>query len=127
MSNSQTTAKVRHRDKELTVSQSTTDAPILPVAQIERLQQIMPERVDWVFNETQTEAAHRRSETTRINTFVFIERVIGQVFGLIIGVVGLASAVYAATHGAQTAGAVIGGTTVVGLVGAFVIGKSKEK
>lgn len=51
----------------------------------------------------------------------------GQIFGLIIGIFGLGAAVYAAAHGAQTAGGVIGGTTVVALVGAFVFGKSKEK
>lgn len=127
MSNSHTTAKVRHRDKELTVHQSTTDAPILPVAQIERLQQILPEKVEWVFEETRKESTHRRTEVSRINTFVFVERIIGQIFGLIIGVCGLGASVYASTHGAETAGAIIGGTTVVGLVGAFVFGKSKEK
>lgn len=122
-----TTAKVKNKDNELTVSQSTTDAPILPIAQIDRLHAILPERVNWVFDETQKEADYRRTETTRLNTLTFVERIVGQIFGLIIGVSGLAAAVYAATHGAQTAGGIIGGTTVVALVGAFVYGKSKDK
>ena len=120
MGNNHTTLSAKSKDHELTVSQTTTDAPILPVAQLERLQQIAPDRVPWIFEETQKEAEFRRAENRRINTFIFIERVIGQLFGLLIGVGGLFAAVYAATHGAEAAGSIIGGATLVGLVSAFL-------
>jgi hypothetical protein len=39
-----TTANVRHRDGDLTVQHHETDSPLLPVAQLEQLQQFKPEK-----------------------------------------------------------------------------------
>lgn len=73
-----TTANLRERGKDITLQQHETDSPVLPVAQIEQLHHFRPDRVDWVFDQTRIEAEHRRSETRRINTFTFIERLLGQ-------------------------------------------------
>lgn len=81
----QTTARLRKKDNELTIQHHETDSPLIPVAQIERLHSFRPDRVDWVFNQTQVEADHRRSEDKRVNTFIFVEHLIGQIFALIIG------------------------------------------
>lgn len=72
-----TTAQLRDRDRHVTVSEHQTDAPLLPMAQIEKLNEIAPERVQWVFEETTKEGNFRRTETTRLNTLVFIERMAG--------------------------------------------------
>ena len=82
MGNRNTNARVTHRkdgDKELTLSEQETDSPIIPVAQLERLQSFKPDAVDWVISQTQIEADHRRKETSRINGFIFIEHLIGQI------------------------------------------------
>jgi hypothetical protein len=42
--------RLHARQGEVAVSHTTTDAPLLPVEQIERLKQIAPGRVDWVFD-----------------------------------------------------------------------------
>ncbi|MES0335575.1 MAG: DUF2335 domain-containing protein [Candidatus Magnetobacterium sp. LHC-1] len=47
----------------------------------------------------------------------------GQLFGLIIGLSGLASAIACVALGAEAVGGIIGGATIVGLVGVFVIGR----
>ena len=65
-----TTAQLRNKDSQLTVSQHETDAPIIPMAQIAQLKELHPERVDWVFSEASVEGKFRRSETRRVNTFV---------------------------------------------------------
>jgi hypothetical protein len=46
MTNRQTTAKMTRRDGELTVQQNETDSPIIPIAQLERLQTFKPDAVD---------------------------------------------------------------------------------
>ncbi|GMV28284.1 MAG: hypothetical protein AMXMBFR59_04090 [Rhodanobacteraceae bacterium] len=119
----QTNVNLKHQNSELTVSQTSTDAPILPIAQIERLKEIAPDRVDWLFDETSKEGNFRRGENRRINTLVYLERTLGQLFGFLIGMGGLAAATYMAVNGAETAACVVGGTTVVGLVSAFLFRK----
>lgn len=108
------------------IQSTTTDSPILPIEQIERLQQIAPHRVDWVFEQTQLESDGRRSETRRVNTMVFAERMAGLVFALLVAIVGLGAAVYLAMQGHEVTASIIGGGTLVGLVTAFVAGRKQE-
>jgi uncharacterized membrane protein len=51
---------------------------------------------------------------------------LGQIFGLLIGIVALGTAAYMATHGAQIPGGVIGSTGIGGLVYAFIKGRQHE-
>jgi hypothetical protein len=44
-----TKAHSRDSGQELTLSSTTTDCPLLPIEQLERLARIAPERVNWVF------------------------------------------------------------------------------
>lgn len=55
MANNQTRAHAQ-RDGGLTVHSTTTDAPILPIEQMERLHSLLPDKVDWVFEQTALEA-----------------------------------------------------------------------
>ena len=68
-------AKIKDGSGELLVQDTQSDAPILPMAGIERLHNIRPDRVDWVFEQTQIEAETRRVEQHRVNTFIFFERI----------------------------------------------------
>lgn len=120
-----TTAQVKGENSQLTVSQHDTDAPILPVAQLEKLNSFYPDAVPWVINEATLEGKFRRAETSRINTFVFIERIVGVVAGLTIAVLALYFSYSLAMAGHDGVAAIIGGTTVVALVGAFIYGKKK--
>jgi hypothetical protein len=95
------------------------------MAQIERLREILPEKVDWVFQQAAEEGRFRRAETRRINTLVAFERIGSMLSGLIIGCFSLSVSAYLAMHGHDWVAGVIGGTTVVGLVSAFVIGQRK--
>jgi uncharacterized membrane protein len=121
-----TTAQIKDKDRHMTVSAHESDAPLLPIAHIERLHQIAPERVGWVFDETTKESDFRRQETKRVNTLVFLERMAGILSGLAIGGGALYGSVYLAMAGHDAVAAIIGGTTVVGLVSAFVIGVRRK-
>ncbi|MDA8522013.1 hypothetical protein M5C95_14715 [Acidovorax sp. NCPPB 4044] len=105
------------------MSQTTTDAPLLPIEQIGRLRELAPERVDWIFDQTEIESEYRRAETRRINTMTFAERMAGLVFALLIAVLGLGLAAYLAMNGKEITASIIGGTTIVGLVSAFILGR----
>lgn len=120
-----TTAQLKNQNSHLTVSQHDTDAPILPVAQLERLHQFYPDGVPWVISEATLEGKFRRKEITRVNTFVFVERVLGIFAGLTIGATALIISYLLAMAGHDSVAAIIGGTTVVALVGAFIYGKKK--
>jgi uncharacterized membrane protein len=117
---------VRAGQGQLAVSHTTTDAPLLPVEQIERLQKILPHRVEWVFEQTQIESEHRRQEVRRVNTLIFVERISGLLFALLVAVLGLGIAAYLAVQGKEFTASVIGGATLVGLVAAFIGGKQKS-
>ena len=124
MSNSHT--KVQARRGQVDVSSTTTDSPILPIEQIERLREIVPHRVEWVFDQTQIESNSRRTETKRINTMLFVERMAGLIFALLISVLGVGSAVYLALQDKEITASIIGGVTLVGLVAAFIEGRKQE-
>jgi hypothetical protein len=120
-----TTAQLNEKDRHLTVSQHDTDAPILPVAQLEKLHQFYPDAVPWVIDEASKEGQFRREESGRINTFIFIERIAGLLAGFSIGAIALSISYLLAMAGHDWVASVIGGTTVVALVGAFIYGKKK--
>lgn len=125
MTNKQTTAKVNRQSGDLTVQQHETDSPILPVPQLEQLQRFKPEAVDWVIAQTQIEGDARRSETHRINTLVFIERLIGQICAFLIGLAGVVGGAYVAVNGQPWAGTVIAGAALTGLAVVFLTGKKQ--
>ena len=126
MANKSTTARVSRRDGEMTVHQQETDSPVIPVAQLERLQQFKPEAVDWVIQQTQIEAEFRRTENKRTNGFIFIERILGQVFAFLIGTGGIAAGGYVAVNGQPWAGATIASIAITGLAVVFLTGNSKK-
>jgi len=121
-----TTAQLTAKNSQLTVSQHETDAPILPMAQLVQLKEHFPERVNWVFDESSKEGDFRRAETKRVNTFVFAERFGGMLAGLAIGLAALYASFMLAMAGHDWVAGIIGGTTVVGLVSAFVIGAKRK-
>jgi hypothetical protein len=117
----QTNAKVRRHDgSELVVQDSHSDSPLLPIAAIEQLHQFRPDRVDWVFNQTQIEAEARRNETRRTNTFIFIERLLGLAGALIIGIIGVAGGAYVGLYGNPWLGGIIATSTISTLAVAFI-------
>ena len=120
-----TTAQLRNKDSHLTLSEHETDSPVLPIAQIERLHAINPARVEWVFEETEKEGNFRRAEIKRVNTMVFVERMFSMVFGLAIGITALVISYFLALAGHDWVAGVVGGTTVLGLVSTFILGKRR--
>lgn len=120
-----TTAHVKSRNGEMVLQDHQTDAPLLPIASIERLHQVRPDRVDWVFEQTQIEAENRRIERHRTNLYIFIERMVGMVFALTIGLSGILGGLYAAIQGHEWLGGVVATVTIGTLAGNFLIQRKK--
>ena len=125
MANKHTTAQVNNSkgNRQLSFQQHETDCPILPVPQLEQLQSFKPEAVDWIINQTQIEAEHRRAQIIRVNKYTFIERIAGQIFAFIIGLSGVLFGSYVALKGQPAAGATIAGAALAGLAGVFLSGR----
>ena len=81
--------QIKGKGSEITHQQHETDSPIIPVPQLERLHTFKPDAVDWMLKQTEIEATYRRNEEHRVNSFIFIERLVGQIFALIIGLTGI--------------------------------------
>lgn len=127
MANKSRTAKISgHNGSELTVQQHETDSPIIPVSQLEQLYAFKPDAVDWVIKQTQIEAEHRRVESKRINTFVFVEKLIGQIFALLIGMAGIIGGSFVAMQGQPWAGGTIASLSITGLAVVFLTGRGKK-
>lgn len=101
-------------------------APSLPVTQLERLSAFYPEAIPWVIEQTAREAEFRRTELKRLNTLAFVERSLGMLAGFGIGSLSLVVSLKLALTGHDWVAGVVGGATVVALVGAFIYGKSKD-
>ena len=127
MTNRQTRIQAKHPDgRELQLSETTSDSPILPVAQLGELQKIDPSLVQWVVTQTQAEAEFRRSETNRVNRYIFIERLAGLLSGALVAIVGLLIAAYTAVKGHDWVAAAIGGATLVAIVTVLVVRKPQS-
>lgn len=121
-----TTARAKNREGELTVSHLESDSPLLPVVQLERLHTFRPDLVDWVKDQTQKEAEHRRRENAAINKFVFVERIFGQFAAFLLGLSGIIGGGYIILSGHPVAGASVAGATISGLAIAFLTGRTQK-
>jgi hypothetical protein len=105
---------------QVTVHSQETDAPILPVAQLQHLHEFRPDLVDFVIEQTREEARHRRVQDTRVNWFIFVERVFGQLAAIVVAVLGIGGGIYAGLNGQPWLGGTIASVTIGTLAVAFL-------
>ena len=87
-----------------------------------------PDKVDWIFQQTEAESTARREQAKRINTYVFIERLVGVFCAFLIAAGGLAGAIWLASIGGhEVSASAIGGTTLVSMVSAFIYSGRQKK
>lgn len=97
--------------------------------QYEQIQVGLAERI---IAQAEREAVHRHElEKKAMDSQIADEKAgrrearLGQVFGLIIGIVTIGLGAYVAVNDAQIPGSIIGGLGITGLVGVFVYGRSR--
>ncbi len=104
---SQAAAKPAARRSTSRAAGQEVDSPILPVDQLEALRKIKPGAVDWVIEQTQLEAEHRRTEIVRVNNLIFVEHIFAQASALILGVSGIWAGAWLANNGQMWIGVAI--------------------
>ena len=104
----------------VTIHSQDTDSPVLPIPQLERLHEFRPDLVDFVIEQTKQEATHRRVREKRIDIFVLIERVLGQLLALLLAGLGIGGGTYAGMHGLEALSITIITVTIGTLAVAFV-------
>lgn len=104
----------------VTIHSQDTDSPVLPIPQLERLHEFRPDLVDFVIEQTKQEATHRRVREKRIDIFVLIERVLGQLLALLLAGLGIGGGIYAGMHGLEALSIAIITVTIGTLAVAFV-------
>lgn len=112
--------------EELTVQGQEIDTPVLPVDQLEQLHRFRPDIVDWVLHQTEKEADFRRNRQNKVDSYIRWEILIGQIFGLAIGIAGIIGGAVVAISGHPGAGGTIASISIGTLAVAF-IGKMNKK
>ena len=119
--------KTRDGDLGIAMSEHSTDSPVIPIEVLERLHTFRPDKVDWFFEQTEKEAEYRRKNDGRVNIFVFIERLLGQIFGLVIGLSGIAGSVYLGINGHEVLAGTIATATIATLAVSFIKGRNSKR
>lgn len=88
---------------------------------------VIPNGADRIMKMAEVQQSHRMSMENKVITSQSSQSKLGQIFGLIIGIVGIGSGTFLAAMGETTVGGIIAGGTVVSLVSVFVIGKNIQK
>lgn len=88
---------------------------------------VIPNGADRIMKMAENQQAHRIEIEKTVVSSQSSQSKLGQVFGLIIGLVGIGSGTYLASIGAKYVGGIIAGGTVVSLVSVFVLGKRAQK
>jgi uncharacterized membrane protein len=101
--------------------------PIPPSSELAGYEQVLPGAADRLISMAEKEASHRHFIEKRSLLFEGLEVFIGQLFALCIGAITVIGGVYAAVHGAEIAGGIIGISGVTGLVSAFIMGRNAKK
>ena len=88
---------------------------------------VIPNGADRIMKMAEKQQEHRMAIESKVITSQSLQSKLGQIFGLIIGLVGIISGTYLATMGETTVGGIIAGGTVVSLVSVFVLGKRSQR
>lgn len=119
--------KTRDGDLGIAMSEHSIDSPVIPIEVLERLHAFRPDKVDWFFEQTEKEAEYRRKNDRRVNSFIFIERLLGQIFGLVIGLSGITGSVYLGINGHEVLAGTIATATIATLAVSFIKGRNSKR
>lgn len=114
--------------RSFTLIQSKTHSGPLPDPEtLIEYNSVITNGADRIMKMAENQQNHRISIEKSVINSQSNQSLIGQIFGFILGLVGLGCGTFLAYNGFETVGAIIAGGTVVSLVSVFVIGKKLQK
>lgn len=100
--------------------------PLPPVADLERLEALAPGATERLMRALETQSLHRQTWEMAALRFHAEERGRAQLYAFIFAMAGLATSAFLGYLGHPTTAAVVGGTTVVGVVTTFTLGSRRK-
>ena len=99
------------------------EGPLPPATELQKYEQIQPGFADRIVKLAENETAFRHKITEKSLEYDYKYKFRGQLFAGFLGTLGIVAGAVCTLMGAQTAGAVIGGSTVLGIVSVFILGR----
>jgi uncharacterized membrane protein len=116
------------RSVSITMIQERSHSGPLPDAEtLIKYNSIIPDGAERIMKMAEKQQEHRMTMESKVITSQSHQSKLGQIFGFIIGLVGIGSGTFLASIGEATVGGIIAGGTVVSLVSVFVLGKRRQK
>lgn len=97
---------IRGESNSFAIQTQDTDAPILNSDELQNIHNFRPDIVDWIVKQTEIEANHRREQETFVSKCIFKERLLGQIFGFLIGLAGVIGGALVTTVSPATGGTI---------------------
>ena len=116
------------RSISFTLIQERSHSGPLPDAEtLIKYNSVITEGANRIMRMAEKQQEHRMNLESKVIASQTSQSILGQWFGLIIGIIGMGCGTFLAYSGESTVGAIIAGATVVSLVSVFVIGKKYQK
>lgn len=118
--------KKREELRHLLIARSY-QGPIPPPEMLAAYNEVLPDGAERILKMAEKQSNHRMELEKTAITRQLNQSGRGQIFGFIIAVIAICISAWLAVQGFTVVASVIGGTTVVSLVGAFVYGKLHQR
>lgn len=107
----------------LRVTQSHHSGPLPSAETIIKYDAVIPNGADRIMIMAEKQQDHRMAMEKKAISSQLNQSLVGQIFGFFLCLFALSLATYLGLNGHEAIGSVIGGTTILGLAGIFVLGK----
>ena len=111
--------------QQITIQESYTGAIPHP-EHLKAFDQIVPGAAKMIFDEFQNQSSHRRGLESRVIESQLGQSAKGQWIGAVLAILFVGVGTFLSLKGCETAGSVLMGSTLVGVVAVFVVGKNKQ-
>jgi uncharacterized membrane protein len=105
------------------IQQTSFSGPMPPPAILEGYERLVPGAAERILTMAESDTKHQQAIELEALRAAAAEIKRGQIFGFVIGLTALGASMLALAMGSPAVAGVIGGTTVVGLVSVFIIGR----
>lgn len=116
----------RHQPGVTTIEEQQYLGPIPPPEILNGFEQIVPGAAERILAMAEENGKHQREMEKKALAVAFRTVLIGQIFGLVIGVLAFVTCIIALYLGSENTAMTIGGVTVTGLVAVFVTGRLRK-
>lgn len=113
--------------RRVMIQEHSHSGPLPDAETLKKYDSVIPEGADRIMKMAEKQQEHRMSIEKSVISSQSKQSFLGQLFGLIIGLIGIGCGTFLAYTGQATVGGIIAGGTVVSLVSVFVIGKKAQR